>query len=203
MTTAKPKSKTPGILILILVAAGLYLAYIVVVFLIKCMIYSGYNFLFFTDNLFQIKTFNPIVSWAIAGLFLGSIAGVLVAIKRFKLSKLLVLFPVALVLVFVAIMYFVNHPANYNGDFSSLLPKSGNQNEYIQHFDYYKATMAVNVRTGPSVKYPKAFVLNRGNEVQLIEKNIWDSRHNEWFKIKYNYNEGYINSKYLSFSRSE
>lgn len=202
-TTVKSKSKMPGLLILILMIAGLYLAYLIVVLLVKCVIYGGYNFLFFTDNLFQINLFSPIVSWAIAGLFIGSIVGVLVAVKKFQLSKLLVLFPVGLVFIFFTTMYFVNHPTDYNGDFNSMLSKPTVQQEYIQHFDYYKATMDINVRTGPSTNYRRVFVLNKGNEAQLIERNIWDSRHNEWFKIKYNSTEGYVNSKYLHFSRRE
>ncbi|MBI5538414.1 MAG: SH3 domain-containing protein [Bacteroidia bacterium] len=163
--------------------------------------YIGYNFFFFLDNLFAISTFNPVVVWGIFGLFIGSIIGVIIAIKKFQLSKTLILFPVGFVVILITIMGFVNSPLQHSGTY---IPPNIVKTEKpsIERF-FYVSNIDANVRSGPSVSNSKLFVLKKGSEVEVIQKGFYDSRNVEWFKIKYNYQQGYMSSKLLNYSRSQ
>ena len=60
----------------------------------------------------------------------------------------------------------------------------------------------VNVRSGPSIIDSKLFVLKKGDEVELIQAGYKSTSNVEWYKVKYNNQEGYINSKYMIYSRT-
>jgi uncharacterized protein YraI len=63
--------------------------------------------------------------------------------------------------------------------------------------DYYRATAVLNVRTGESTEYPVSFRLQKGDEVEILSKN------NDWYRIRFLGNTGYVHSKYLEYSRGE
>lgn len=192
-------NNSSGCLVVVGVAVGLYVVYLIVTFAVKAFAYLGYNFSFYLDNLLFMGSISPIISWAISGLFAGSIAGVLVAVKKYNLSRLLILYPAGAALVFVLVMGFVNKPGKTVGVFK--LPEEAYdvtvpaQPEY-----YYFVTADVNVRSGPSAKYSKQFTLPRGTRVEMVQGGFYDSRKAEWIKIKYNYKVGYINARYLNYT---
>lgn len=62
--------------------------------------------------------------------------------------------------------------------------------------DYYKATTALNVRTGEGAEYPISFALQKGDEVEVLSNN------NSWYRIKYYGKIGYAHSQYLRYNRT-
>ncbi|MEO7308328.1 MAG: NERD domain-containing protein [Ferruginibacter sp.] len=62
--------------------------------------------------------------------------------------------------------------------------------------EFYTATADLNVRTGGGTKYSVAFTLQRGDEVEILDKN------SDWYQIKYFEKTGYAHSKYLNYSRN-
>lgn len=206
MTSVNKKTESlPLPIVLILIGVGLYLAYHILVLLAKFFVYIGYNFFVFTDNLLRAGSVSPVFMWGVLGLFTGSIAGVAIAIKKYRLSKGLLLYPIGIMIAFVSIMYLINKPADHNGEIS--LPGSGTTADSVPQQTpatiYYQVVSPINVRTGPSTSYSKIFILKEGSEVEIIERNLYDSRNVEWLKIKYKDKEGYITAKYLRFSRSQ
>ena len=94
-------------------------------------------------------------------------------------------------------MCFVNKPVQHYGSYTPV----NVLDSYIQK-TYYTLNNNGNVRSGPSVNNSKLFSLIKGNEVEVIQKGFYDSENAEWFKINYNYKEGYMNSKLLDYSRT-
>ena len=83
--------------------------------------------------------------------------------------------------------------------FVVLITKTASKNTIpseITTTDYYIATSNLNVRKGAGTRYPISFTLQKGNEVEIISKS------NNWYRIKYLENTGYVYSKYLKHSRS-
>ncbi len=206
MTTAKKGTRSP-LLVIIVVIIGLYLAYQILILLAKFFVYLGYNFFVFADNLFQVSSFNPVATWGIMGLFIGSIAGVAIAIKKYRLSKKLLFYPIGIVILIFVLLYFINEPANHHGTVN--LPNTSNSDASLPSYTvtpsvtYYYATQSINARIGPSVRYPVAFVIDKAAEAELIERAFQDAKHNEWMKIKYNNQQGFVNAKFLRFSRKQ
>jgi len=62
--------------------------------------------------------------------------------------------------------------------------------------DYYRATAILNVRTGEGIEYSVSFTLQKGDEVEILSKN------NDWYRIRYLGNTGYVHSKYLEYVRT-
>lgn len=192
------KGNTGGtILLLAILAAVGFLIYFIIVWAAKVFVYAGYNTFFYLDNLFDFQVFGPIVTWGIWGLLLGSIIGVIVAVKKLKLSKVLILYPIGIVGFLLLIMGFVNKPSQFSDDYNPSPPKIEKtlKNFYITNID-------VNFRSGPSVNDPALFIIKQGSEVELIRTGFVDSRNVYWSKIKYNNQEGYLCIKYIDFSRS-
>ncbi len=72
---------------------------------------------------------------------------------------------------------------------SELIP---HQNMAEKNLDnQYYSTTTLNVRSGAGTKYPVLFVLNKGDNVELI------SNHSRWFKINFEGDIGYVSGKYL------
>lgn len=196
-------SKPNGCVNFLLVVFCLFLSYFIVVFLAKVFVFSGYNFFFFTDNLLAIKGFNPVINWTIFGLLLGSIAGVIIAVKKFQLSKLLILYPAAITAIYIIAMWLFNNPAAYTVYYkpTSPTPVMDTVSAPVRRI-YYKTLSSINARSGPSPGDNKLFTLKKKAEVEMIKRRFFDSKNAEWFKIKYNGKEGFVNSKYLIFSRT-
>lgn len=198
MTKSKDSS---GCAILLGVAAGIYVLYLLVTFSVRAFAYLGYNSMFYMDNLLYIEGVSPFVTWGVLGLLAGSIIGVLVSAKKHKLSYALVWWPIGVLIAFVAIMGFINKPANHEGQF--VLPENEyNDTQTTKTSNYYNVTSDVNVRSGPSVNNNVLFKLTRATEVEVVERNFYDSRNAEWMKIDYNGQTGYVNAKFLTFSRT-
>ena len=187
------------ILVLGLVCLGIYVVYLLVIWATKVFVYLGYNSFFYLDNLFGINPFNPIVVWSIWGLFIGSIIGVTIAVKKHKLSKILILYPVGFVILLFTIMGFVNHPSDYKNNY---MPPQENK-VVVAPKNYYTLTMDANVRSGPSKNNSVLFVLNKGMVVEVIQKGSFDSRNAEWYKIRNENREGFISAKLLTFSHTQ
>lgn len=190
-------NKFLSILIFICACIGIYLIYLLIVWASRAFVIWGYNSIFFIDNLFDLKIFNPVVIWGINGLLVGSIIGVVIAVKKHKLSKILILYPLSLVALIITIMSFVNKPAQHSGLFNSL-----NVIDSTNLKSYFLLNNIANVRSGPSLSNSKLFSLQKGTEVEVIQKGIYDSENVEWYKIIYDYKQGYICSKLLNYSRS-
>ncbi len=121
-----------GVLTLAGIAFGIYLIFKLIAFLFKgvvlvfkMIVFGGYNFIFYMDSLMFIQPINPIILWGIMGLFIGSLVGILIAIKKYRLSKKLVLYPIGLMVTIVLIMSFINRPlkystAHYQSDFNKI-----------------------------------------------------------------------------------
>jgi hypothetical protein len=199
----KKSNDSSGCALFLGVAAGLFVLYLVVTFSVRAFAYLGYNSMFYMDNLLYIEGVSPFVTWGVLGLLAGSIIGVLVSAKKHKLSYSLVLWPIGILIAFVAIMGFINKPANHEGQF--VLPENeyNNTNTTTKTSNYYNVTSDVNVRSGPSVNNNVLFKLSRGTEVEVVERSFFDSRNAEWMKINYNGQAGYVNAKFLTFSRSD
>ena len=198
----KPKSEIPPIVLLLIIGIGIYLLYKIVVLLVKSFVYFGYNALFFTDNMLQIPSWNPIVAWSILGVFIGSIFGVGVAINKFHLSKKLILYPILIAVLFITTMCFINKPGQYALSPETVLSPAPETTTLPSTKYYYKATMDVTVRSGPSTTTSKLFTLSKGTTVEMVQRFFMDNRNLEWIKIRYNNREGYVSSKCLKFSRS-
>jgi hypothetical protein len=198
---SKSKSEIPGLVLLLMVVVGIYLLYKIVELLVKSFVYLGYNVFFFTDNMLIIPPWGPTVVWGLFGILTGSIIGVGIAIKKYKLSKKLIIYPILVLALFVIIMCFVNQPGHY-----ALASDSIQESTSIEPATavpvtkyYYKAVLDVSARSGPSLNYPKLFTLKRGATIEVIQRWLIDKRKVEWMKIRYKNQEGYVSSKYVRY----
>ena len=200
----KARSGREILLILIGVFFALYVLYHLLIWCAKASVYLGYNLFFYLDNLFTITRLNPLISWGIFGFFLGIIFGVLIAIRKYRLSKRLIFFPVAFFIMLVVIMSFINQPGNYSGTYGGLRKNTVDSlaapSPTIKY--YYKVVSDSKVRSGPSIKHPRLFTIVRGAEVQVDQPGSFDATRTQWIKIRYNRQEGYISSRQLRYSRS-
>ena len=57
--------------------------------------------------------------------------------------------------------------------------------------ELFQATTALNVRSGPGTEYDVLFTLGEGDKVEFI------SKHDNWYKIKFNDEVGYASGRYL------
>lgn len=67
---------------------------------------------------------------------------------------------------------------------------------FVNDQEYYIATADLNVRTGTGNEYPVFFILQEGNEVEVL------SKHNNWYEVKYSGKKGYAYFEYLEYSRT-
>jgi len=199
------KDKPSKIFLLILLGAFLlYLLYLFLIWLGKVYVFLGYNSFFFLDNLLAITLFNPVVMWGVFGLFIGSMVGIIIAVKKFKLNYNLVFYPLTLVILFLSLLGFINKPAEFYGNYNPPLKLNNITAEPIEPSvpkNFYSLKTMVNVRTGPTTFDSIIFTLQKGTEVELVKKGFYNKNRNEWFKIKYKDQEGYVNSKFLKHSR--
>ena len=178
---------------------AIFALYRLVMWVMGIFIIFGYNTFFYLDNLIGVTPFNPIITWSIWGMFLGGIVGVIVAVKKLKLSKILILYPTAALLLLIIIFGFVNHPANYNGNYQPPVEKT----IVTPTKNYYTVIMDANVRSGPSKSSGILFVVTKGSVVEVIQQGFFDSRNLEWYWIRNGSDQGYISAKLLTFSHSQ
>lgn len=196
-------SELPGLLLIVLGALAIYLVYKLVMFLSVVFVYLGFNIFVFLDNLLKFESANPVVLWGFFGLLLGSIIGVLIAIKKYKLDKILILYPIGLFVLIITILIFINSPTNASGEYSPSNFSESNTNQVeASKVTYYVTTQTVNVRSRPLASSSKLITLSAGIQVEFIE-NTLDNRNKTWSKIRYtdpqtgNTINGYINASYL------
>jgi len=74
-------------------------------------------------------------------------------------------------------------------------------NENIVSFankkEFYIATADLNIRTDAGTEHNVIFILQEGNEVKVLSKR------NNWYKVRYQGNNGYAYFEYLEYSRTE
>src|SRR5436190_10633626 len=108
MTIIKKIANLPAVLLIALFCLAALIIYQLVIFLSKTFVWLGFNLFLFTDSLFKLESANPLLLWGLLGLFIGSIFGVIVAVKKYKLSKILILYPSTVTLLIIILFYFIN-----------------------------------------------------------------------------------------------
>jgi len=197
----------------------------------KFFVYLGYNFIFFTDNLILIDAINPIIVWGIIGLLIGATVGIIIATKKYKLSKNLILYPITVFVLFLSIMGFVNRPwqynkANYtsninnaNGSPSAPIKNSNSteiqqpvvkQKKLPQSTSSKSARVIVDdflaLKVAPNINSKRILKINKNEVVNIISKTSTcetiENIYGCWYKIMYNGTEGYGFGGYLSVEES-
>jgi len=209
MSVQSEKTGIPFIIFLILVVIGIYLLYLLVLFMARVFVFCGFNALFYMDNLLEIPSFNPAVSWGVLGVLLGSLTGVFVAIRRYKLSRVLLFYPVGGILIIVGIMAVINKPGHYEvmaqvpGETSAAAPASDSSMTSTPHLRrLYRTTINLRVHDKPSTDSAVLFVVKKGVEVEILQRRVLYFSNTEWVKISYNGQEGFVSMRPLIFSKT-
>jgi hypothetical protein len=178
---------------------GLYLLVLFLTWLfgiVKALfVFFGFNIFFFIDNLFAIDPINPIIVWGIWGLLFGSIYGIFVAVKKLKLSSVLIFYPVAAVFVLLIVMGIANKPTDYDGSYIPFKEKTST-NPTIKK-NYYLTNSSINMYSDVSKKQKVLTNIEKGTTVEVLETGFYDSKKIEWYKIDYNGKLGFVKSEYL------
>ena len=203
MAINKKLKDLPLVALIIFVLLAIVILYRIIIFLSKVFVYLGFNLFLYIDNLLHFDAANPIILWGVFGLFLGSIVGVVVAIKKYKLTKKLVLYPLAITFLAIVILAFINEPADVG---NRVMPE---RNEAIMTPDKpattipaFTVTRTIYIHAGPSSLSKKLFTLSRGTVVGVLE-SVKDNRNISWSKIEYidpgtgSKKTGYVNANYL------
>lgn len=185
--------KSFGIVLLIFALA--YPAYLSLLWLGDALTFMGYNFFFFMDSLLTVRGAPPVLLWAILGGLIGLIPGTYIAIRKFKLKGVLVLVPLLALIFLLVLLGIINKPLDQAGSFSASQKLQLNASEVQPAYGTLLYTL--NVRQGPSTQYSKLFVLDSGSHVEILEKGHFTSNRQEWFKVRFEGKEGYVNSSYV------
>ncbi|HNW89218.1 MAG TPA: hypothetical protein PKN48_06115 [Bacteroidales bacterium] len=77
-------------------------------------IFIGFNSMFFLDNYFCMTTaINPLILWGGVFLVIGSIWGVFLAAKKFKLKPLYKIFSILVIVIIIGLVGFIANPVIY------------------------------------------------------------------------------------------
>ena len=200
--------RLPTAAILVILAVAIYVGIKLVMFLSIAFVYLGWNLFVYLENLLQFSSANPLVLWGIFGLFIGSIFGVVVAVKKYKLPKKLIFYPFIITILLIVILSFINTPSQLSGSLNTLMNTNiqtdANTNNAAQSpaYSLYTVTQEMNVRQGPSLRSNRLFTVPRNARVRIIE-NVRDNNNILWSRIEYtNPNTslkqtGYLKNKYL------
>lgn len=185
------------LLFLLVLGFGLYWLYLFVLFMAQVFVFGGYNFFFFLDNLLAVPALDAVVVWAVFGLLPGSIAGTVVAIRRYKLSRRLVGYPAGAALFVLVLMGFVNKPLQYGAAYPARNgpEASSDASGAAPALARYTLTSNVNVRSGPSVGAAKLFVLHKDSRVEVVGAVRKGSA--VWYRITHDGREGYVHSRFV------
>lgn len=178
-------------------------------FLSIAFVYLGFNIFVYTDNLLKFTFANPLVMWGILGLFIGSIFGVIVAVKKYKLPKKLIFYPISITILLIVILSFINKPTELSGSFAPFLdtnpaPESNTNTTTNDMPSYYlyTVTQSMNVRASASLSSNRLFTVPHNAQVRVLE-SVRDNENSLWSKIEYKnpqtgYKQtGYLKNKYL------
>lgn len=200
--------KLPTAVILVILAVAIYVGFKLVKFLSIVFVYFGWNLFVYLENLLQFSSANPLVMWGIFGLFIGSIFGVLIAVKKYRLPKKLIFYPFLLTIFLIVILSFINNPSNLSGSLNTLLNTNtesdvnNNNATETPAYSLYTVTQEMNVRQQPSLRSNRLFSVPRNARVRIIE-NVRDDKNAVWSKIEYKNPKtgfaqiGYLKNKYL------
>jgi len=76
--------------------------------------FIGFNAMFFLDNYFCItSSINPLILWGGVFLIIGSIWGVFIATKKFKLKPLYKVFSILFIFIIIGLVGFISNPVIY------------------------------------------------------------------------------------------
>ena len=200
--------RLPTLAILVILAVAIYVGVKLVMFLSILFVYLGWNLFVYLENLLHFTSANPLLMWGILGLFAGSIFGVVVAVKKYKLPKKLIFYPFLLTILLIVILSFINHPSRLSGSLNTLLNTNtesdvnNNNATETPAYNLYTVTQSMNVRQQPSLRSNRLFAVPRNARVRLIE-NVKDNNNTLWSKIEYTNPKtgfaqtGYLKNKYL------
>lgn len=185
--------KSFGIVLLVIALA--YPAYLSFLWLGDVFTFLGYNFFFYMDNLLLVRGAPPVLLWAILGGLIGAIPGTYIAIRRFRLKGVLLFIPLLVLALLLVLLNIINKPMDQAGSFSASLKPHMESSEFQP--EYGTLLYTLNVRQGPSTQYSKLFVLDSGTHVEILEKGHFTSNRQEWFRVRFEGQEGYVNSRYV------
>ncbi len=103
---------------------------IVIIFFVRGMLaVISINTLLFLDNLLYAGSTSAWIMWAFLGLLLGVVVGAWVAFKKYKLAYSSVLLPLAVLLLFIVVMYLANKPGAH--DTTRLERKTADATQFV------------------------------------------------------------------------
>jgi len=187
MKAIKKFAELPALIIIVIVLLGLYLVYILMIFLAKLFVFLGFNLFVVIDNFMKVESFSPIVVWAFLGLMIGGVLGVVIAVKKYKLSKKLIIYPVSVFLFFIGIFYLVHDAPTNSG---STLKSDEKQVETIQTgvvsdgVASFIASRDCSIRATPSLRSKKLLSITKGTRTEYLKTTV-DSKKNIWYKVKH------------------
>ena len=201
-------SKLPTLVILVIIAVAIYVAIRLVMFLSIAFVYLGFNLFAYLENLLQFTSVNPLVMWGILGLFIGSIFGAVVAVKKYKLPKKLIFYPFLIIILLIVTLSLINKPSKLSGSASPFLEfntdptENTNPTTETSSYYFYTVSQEMNVREEPSLRSRRLFTVPSNARVRVVE-NVRDNKNTVWSKIEYTnpntsfVQTGYLKNKYL------
>ncbi|TKK71528.1 hypothetical protein FC093_00435 [Ilyomonas limi] len=145
-----------SLLLLVIIAAAFVYYYRATV--------GSYSFkaILFVDNLVKLTdAISPLILWGILGLLIGAIYGSFVAWKKYKLHVTVNLIPIGIFILFVTILYKVNHPL----DSVTFATARNLQTQYA--YNLVTAT-AYNSLQDKNANYKPAFLLDNNDKTAWI-----------------------------------
>jgi hypothetical protein len=142
--------------------------------------YAGYNTLFYLDSLFEIKI-DPIIVWALWGMIFGILFGVIIAVKKLNLSKLLILPPIGFVALLFLLMAYINSPQKVSGAYIPVNIENELDDTEIKPSGIINAELGVNVRSGPGMNFSVVTTLSKNQRVTILE----GEPNENWYKISF------------------
>jgi len=127
-------------------------------------IVGGYSFqiFLFLDNLVKLTdAASPLLFWGMLGLFTGAIYGSFVAWKKYKLNVAVSLIPVGILILFIAILFKVNHPLRA----TTFTVARNVQTAYA--YNLVTATTS-NLPSDKNANYKPSFLLDSNNKTAWI-----------------------------------
>jgi len=98
--------------------------WVIIVLFVLCVLFNrvlsiiAINIFLFLDNLLSISSnVPPVLMWMVLGIFTGLVYGAVVAYKKYRLSKKLIAFPAAALVLFAGLLFMVNKPLQSQNTF--------------------------------------------------------------------------------------
>lgn len=188
-------------LMIILTLFSLIFLYQIIFFGKGIISFIGFNFIFFIENLVDSPV-NPIINWGVLGGVCGLLVGVIVATKKLRLSRKIVVIPVSFFVLFISLMIFINAPyssysINCIPDIDNTTHDANNQMVKPPVYGYVGSSNGANVRVNPNTNCNVILKVPYDTRVEILD--ISDD--SSWVKVKINYDSkeynGYIYHKII------